>query len=83
MSHPSTLPPAKTFVLRFWWERSPVPHWRGQITHLESGQKIAFLDMEKMVRFIRGLGIMADGEAGPADGPASPADAAGRPEAAP
>jgi hypothetical protein len=60
MSQSSALPPASTFVIRFWREPSPVPHWRGQITHLESGEKVAFLDLEKMVRFLQRLGIMAD-----------------------
>ena len=61
-------------------KRLPAPRWRGQITHLESGQKVAFLDMEKMVRFIRGLGIMADGETGPAGVPDPSSDDSGRPD---
>ena len=69
MSQPSTPPPASTFVICFWREWSRVPHWRGQITHLESGQRVAFLDLDKMERFIQRLGMMAEPCSGPADPP--------------
>ncbi len=53
---PQYPPPASTSVVRFWWEWSRVPLWRGQITRLESGQRVAFLDLGKVERFIQDLG---------------------------
>ena len=75
MFQPHALPAASTFVIRFWREWSRVPHWRGQITHLESRQSVAFLDLGKMERFIQGLGMMTE----PCSGPADPRERANTP----
>jgi hypothetical protein len=50
-----------TFILRFYREwAGGAPRWRGRIEHLESGKSTAFLDMDKMVSFVRGFGIMVE-----------------------
>jgi hypothetical protein len=62
MPHPPPSPPTTTFVLRFWREWSPAPHWRGQIRHLESGASAAFLDLERAMGFIQQLGVMGEAD---------------------
>jgi hypothetical protein len=57
----SSIPPASTFVLRFWREWSiTTPRWRGRIEHVQSGQRADFADLEGMMEFVRDLGVMAD-----------------------
>jgi len=47
-----------TFVLRFWRETSAGRvRWRGQIEHVQSGEKAAFLDIGTMLRFLRRFGV--------------------------
>ncbi len=53
MAEPSSVPPASTFVVRFWREWSVTgPRWRARIDHVESGESAAFLDLEGMLVFI-------------------------------
>jgi len=50
-----------TFVVRFWRDTSAGEgRWRGQIEHVQSGERAAFLDAEGMFRFMRRFGIRAD-----------------------
>ncbi len=52
-----------TFVLRFWRERTPGEvRWRGQIEHVQSGEKVAFLELETMLRFLRHFGVAVEGD---------------------
>jgi hypothetical protein len=54
----ASVPPASTFIVRFWWDRSgDVSRWRGQIQHVQSGESAAFLDIEGMLGFVRDIGI--------------------------
>ena len=67
MAELSALPPASTFVVRFWQEWSAVgPRWRGQIDHVQSGESAAFLDVEGMLDFVRRVGVMGGDESRPA-----------------
>ncbi len=53
--------PMNTFVIRVWHERSAgEPQWRGRILHIQSGQSAAFLDLDGMLAFIRGFGVLMD-----------------------
>jgi hypothetical protein len=68
-SSPSTA--TSTFILRFYREwAGGALRWRGRIEHLESGAGVAFLDLDKMVSFVRSLGIMVE-EGTPGQGPGS------------
>jgi hypothetical protein len=61
MAEPSPVPPASTFVIRFWQEWSAAgPRWRGRIEHVQSGESAAFLDLDGMLEFVRRSGVMAD-----------------------
>jgi len=62
MDHP---PGSKsnTFIVRIWLEWSKTaPDWRGQIEHVQSRQKCAFLNLEEMVTFIQGYVSMHVGK---------------------
>jgi hypothetical protein len=53
-----------TFVLRFW-RKAAVGEicWRGSIEHVQSGEEMAFLDVETMLAFLNRFGIkLEDGE---------------------
>ena len=66
----SRAPPASTFIVRFWRDRSgDESRWRGQIQHVQSGECASCLDLEGMLDFIQDLGVMADnlGQRGEAD----------------
>lgn len=53
--------PMITFVVRFWCETSAdEPRWRGRIEHVQSGQSVAFLDLEAMLCFLHRFGVDAD-----------------------
>jgi hypothetical protein len=47
-------PPLNTFIVRFWREagtgQSP---WRGQVQHVQSGERAAFADEAALLRFLR------------------------------
>ncbi|MGE5223628.1 MAG: hypothetical protein ACM3PY_14415 [Omnitrophica WOR_2 bacterium] len=52
--------PMLTFVLRFQRETTAgETRWRGSIEHVQSGEAIAFMDFETMLRFLRRFGIRA------------------------
>jgi hypothetical protein len=62
VAEPSSSPPASTFVVRFWFERSaPAGRWRGRIEHVQSGQCAWFVELKGILEFVRGLGIMTEG----------------------
>ncbi|MFN2290173.1 MAG: hypothetical protein ACK2UC_03170 [Anaerolineae bacterium] len=62
----SSNPSTSTFVVRFWREWSAnADRWRGQIEHLQSGQRTDFLDLLDASAFIQSLGVMADRPASP------------------
>ncbi len=63
MAESSSAPPASTFVVRFWREGSAGrTRWRGHITHVQSGNNAPFLDLGSVLDFVRGFGVMAEGE---------------------
>lgn len=67
MTEPSPVPPATTFVVRFWHEWSAAePRWRGRIEHVQSGESAAFFGLDGMLDFVRRFGAMADDEREPA-----------------
>jgi len=67
MAESPSVPPASTFVVRFWHEWSAAgSRWRGQIEHVQSGESAAFLDLNGMLDFVRRFGAMADDERRPA-----------------
>ncbi len=50
-----------TFVLRFWHETTAGQvRWRGRIEHVQSGESVAFLEIEAMLSFLRRFGITAE-----------------------
>ena len=58
-SAPAT--PVLIFVLRFQRETTAgEPRWRGSIEHVPSGEAIAFMDFERMLRFLQRFGIRAN-----------------------
>ncbi len=67
MTKSSSPSPAYTFVVRFRREWSAArPRWRGSIENVQSGERAAFLDLEGMLEFLRGLGVMSEDEILPA-----------------
>ncbi len=63
MTEPSGVPRVITFVVRFWREWSTAGlRWRGRIQHVESGDAASFMDLGKMLQFLRGSGVMAEDE---------------------
>jgi hypothetical protein len=49
-----------TFLLRFWRKNvGRGVRWRGSIEHVPSGEAIAFVDFETMLRFLELFGICA------------------------
>ena len=66
MPEPPGFPRVITFVVRFWREWSATgQRWRGRIQHVESGNAVSFLDLNKMMRFLRSSGALAEGESLP------------------
>lgn len=62
MTESSPVPPASTFVVRFWYEWSVAgPRWRGQIDHVQSGESARFLDLEGMLVVIQSFGVLGGG----------------------
>jgi len=47
---------AITFIVRIWTEHAEgeAPQWRGQVEHLQSGEKVYFRKLGQMVAFIDG-----------------------------
>jgi hypothetical protein len=63
MTEPSGVPRVITFVVRFWREWSAAGlRWRGRIQDVESGDAASFMDLGKMLQFLRGSGVMAEDE---------------------
>jgi hypothetical protein len=61
MAESTPVPPASTFVVRFWQEWSAAgPRWRGRIEHVQSGESAAFLDLDGMLDFVRRIGVMGN-----------------------
>jgi len=59
----NTLHPVSTFIVRIWLEWSESGScWRGQIEHVQSRQKCAFLNLEEMVIFIQDYVTMPTGK---------------------
>jgi len=59
MAHSFEVPPASTFIVRFWRDGSTEEsRWRGQIQHVQSGESAAFLSPEGMLDFVQGVGVM-------------------------
>ena len=47
-------PPLSTFIVRFWRELGASQVcWRGQVQHVQSGDKIAFADETALLSFLR------------------------------
>jgi hypothetical protein len=66
MTESSQVPPASTFVVRFWQEWSAAgSRWRGHIEHVQSGESAAFLDLDGMLDFVRRIGVMGGDESQP------------------
>ncbi|NIN67124.1 MAG: hypothetical protein GTO63_20995 [Anaerolineae bacterium] len=63
MIEPSGVPRVVTFVVRFWreWSAAGV-RWRGRIQDVQSGDAASFMNLDKMLQFLRGSGVMADDE---------------------
>ncbi|MBC8445643.1 MAG: hypothetical protein H8D74_00440 [Chloroflexi bacterium] len=63
MAEPSPVPPISTFVVRFWQEWSAAgSRWRGRIEHVQSGESATFLNLDKLLDFVRRVGVMGDDE---------------------
>ncbi len=66
MSEPSGVPRVITFVVRFWREWSAAgPRWRGRIKHVESGDAASFVDLDRMLQFLRRSGALSEDESLP------------------
>ena len=47
-------PPLNTFIVRFWQEPgASKPRWRGQVQHVQSGERTAFAGETTLLSFIR------------------------------
>jgi hypothetical protein len=68
MSHPASPSSSRvTFVVRFWREASAGGlRWRGQIEHAQSGEQMAFLELDAMLDFLRRSGVMMGDRSAPA-----------------
>lgn len=61
MTEPSRLSPSSTFVIRFWHEwTANKARWRGRVVHVQSNQSADFMELESMLDFVRGFGIMEE-----------------------
>ena len=66
MTERTQVPPASTFVIRFWREWSVSgSRWRGRIEHVQSGQRADFVELQGILEFVRALGIMAEDQRTP------------------
>lgn len=46
--------PLNTFIVRFWHDsEAGGAHWRGQVQHVQSSERIAFADEAALLSFIR------------------------------
>jgi hypothetical protein len=61
MAESSPVPPTSTFVIRFWKEWSAAgSRWRGWVEHVQSGQRVGFQDLDRLLTFIRSFEIFQD-----------------------
>lgn len=61
MTERTQVPPASTFVIRFWREWSVSgSRWRGRIEHVQSGQRADFVELQSILEFVRNLGVMTE-----------------------
>ena len=61
MAERAQVPPASTFVIRFWHEWSVSgSRWRGRIEHVQSGQRTDFVELQSILEFVRAFGVMAE-----------------------
>jgi hypothetical protein len=59
VTEPSSIPPASTFIVRFWREWSAAgSRWRGRIEHVQSGESATSLDLQGVLDFIQRQGVM-------------------------
>ncbi|MGD8473187.1 MAG: hypothetical protein PVH95_00025 [Anaerolineae bacterium] len=66
MAESSSVSPVSTFVIRFWCEWSVSgSRWRGRIEHVQSGRRAEFAELQGILEFVRGLGVMAEDEKAP------------------
>jgi hypothetical protein len=66
VAEPSRIPPASTFVIRFWRDWSATAgRWRGRIEHVQSGQRADFLDLRGVLDFVRAFGVMSEDRISP------------------
>ena len=55
-------PPISTFIVRFWRELGATRvRWRGQVQHVQSGERTAFVDEAGLLAFIRRWVRLAEG----------------------
>jgi hypothetical protein len=43
----------QTFILRLWREKSAQPGWRGQVTHVQSGQMIYVRSPQELLDYLQ------------------------------
>jgi hypothetical protein len=66
MAESPEVSPTSTFVIRFWREWSTTAgHWRGRIEHVQSGQRVNFVELDCIIEFVRGFGIMVEDRISP------------------
>jgi hypothetical protein len=66
MTERTQVPPASTFVIRFWREWSASgSRWRGRIEHVQSGQRAEFVELQGILEFVRAMGVMAEDQMAP------------------
>ena len=66
MTESSSVSPASTFVIRFWCEWSVSgSRWRGRIEHVQSGRRAEFAELQGILDFVRGLGVMTEDQMTP------------------
>jgi len=59
----TSLPGSHTFIVRVWREPSnSASQWRGQIEHVQSGQRCAFLKLSDMLDFMDRFAVLDQGE---------------------
>ena len=68
MTEQTQVPPASTFVIRFWREWSASgSRWRGHIEHVQSGQRADFVELQGILEFVRAFGVMAEDQMTPCE----------------
>ena len=68
MAEPSSIPPASTFVIRFWRDWSSAgSRWRARIEHLQSGESAICLDLKGISEFMQRLVVGMESAGGHGD----------------